>query len=316
MSAPRLIKVRRDQLEPHPDLANHPTAGACIEILQRSTAPNSDSLAEAAQLTAMFADATATVGILDPIHVCARSDKPGHYWILDGRHRVESSTAAQFQAWEHAEKAAEEVIVSALFDRRQLTHAQLAWFLINKWPKLADTDERKGGRPPVYGFSNNRPETGRFSLHSVSERYGVRREDMAQAAKVYTLAKKKKRLLETSASVACGRSFSGLLSGLGWIAEPGEEDNENRRKRPRVSAGQTTKKFRTFYTGLRSIFDAEGPAAEQALEVTKKDLVTVLRGTGMPACRAERLRELMREALEQAEAEGLRGEDEFDEELD
>jgi hypothetical protein len=304
MSAPKLIKVRRDQLEPHPDLANHPTAARCIEILKESTSDKEVQVAQATQLLARFTDSTSTVGILDPIHICPRADRPGHFWVLDGRHRMEGSTATEFEAWLHQESEAESIILSAFFDRRHLTQDQLAWFLINKWPDLADSEDRKGGRP------KNCSAAERFSLRGVSDRYGVRLADLSQAAKLYREAKKKKRLLQTSASVACGRKLWALIAGIGYVDPNGENP-----PRPPFSTTQTDKKFRSFYKGLREILLANGKEAEAALEEVKGNLVLVCRdGNNDRGC-AVKLRNLLKDIIKQAEKAGQRSGEELDPEL-
>lgn len=304
MSAPRLIKVRRDQLEPHPDLANHPTATRCLEILKESAAEKADQVVEATRLVALFTYSTSTAGILDPLHICPRSDRPGHYWILDGRHRMEGSTATEFEAWLHQEAEAESIILSAFFDRRNFTQDQLAWFLINKWPDLADTESRKGGRP------KNCSILERFSLRGVSERYGVRQADLIQAAKLYREAKKKKRLLQTSASVACGCGLGALIRGLGYVDPEG-----NNPPRPPFSAVQTDKKFRSFYRGFRDILIAGGVEAEAALEEVKGNLVLVCRdGNNDRGC-AVKLRSMLKDVIKLAEKAGQRSGEELDPEL-
>ena len=290
MSAPKLIKVRRDQLEPHPDLANHPTAAQCLKLLKAAKKKNPEGIANAEAEISRFSQLEEGVGMLDPVHVCPREDKPGHFWILDGRHRIEGSKAETFSAWVHPAEAATDIIFSALFDRRNVTKQQLAWFVILKYEDLAlKPNQRTGGRP-----KQTSPNPERFSLKSVSEHYKIRQEDLSQAAQLYRKAHAAGNLEKISAGVWSGLTLGGLITGA--KTAPGSTGTS----RNEYSLRATRNACNSFVDGMARILTADDDESDTARLGPRAHLVTKFRGEpgGEEAAAAMRL--LLAEAIEAA----------------
>jgi hypothetical protein len=221
MSAPKLIKVRREQLEPHPLTSALPTTSAVIrELESRPSKDESQSKMDFLkdQASAFKADFAET-GIVEPLDVCPHPEEKGKFYVLDGRHRVEFSDADEFQARLHAVTSAKEVILSKVLQRRSVKQGARAWFLICMFPELADTESRLGGTPY---------ETEGVSLTAASKRYGIRIGDLCEAAKTYRAAKEANLIDWASCSVMAATPLANIRRGLASKTSLKETKNKRR----------------------------------------------------------------------------------------
>lgn len=231
-------------------------------------------------------------GIRQPLHVQADPARPGHFFIVDGRHRFQAGLEIGLEVFPCQIETAEDagrLVFRSLFNRNHFTKSIRAYAAVLMHPEVAGVKRGRASNrevDPILGVKC--AISAHLTAETLAAQAGVSRRLLEQAKAIFrTLSESEPLRLRVEPTIWAGAELGAVLAGIAGANSTAGEP------RPASSHISVLRGLRTLKTQLRDF--GNWPAEErEAMHTCAAEWARTI----PPAAAA-----MLREALEDAAGE-------------